>query len=495
MRDAFKELLRLSSIYMLGTISERAILFIFLPVLTAYLSPVEFGLVTLGTLSSTLCIKLTAPFTVSLNRYYYNPDYIGQRSVLLWNLFYLSCVKALILHLFFLGFSGAIASLIGGNVKSAVTMIQLFSVSVLLIPVESYFKAYVRLEQKAQFYVVVSIFQVALFCAALLLLLIYLENPILSVPLAISIRSAAGVLLILPVFLSKASFKFQLSIVKEPLAYGYPLILSAYSNYLIQSADKIILRIFYPLGIVGIYDVGYRLSSVIDFLFVTPVKQALLPIAFQQEDQPDQQKYFLARSATVYYTAALMIGLLISLYAKEAVSLLARQAGYQSAWIVVPFIVFSYIQHGLGNHLGLGLVMRKKSTLQSLFLFIGALVNIAFNFLLIPRYGLLGAAVATVISYLVWNLLKGVASYVYYGIGFEYTRFCWLTLFWAGFVAAGNLPTGFSPFLLFGYKLLLLAGFPSLIFFGGFLKPDEKALVLAPLRKGAGKLFSRDVGG
>jgi O-antigen/teichoic acid export membrane protein len=213
------------------------------------------------------------------------------------------------------------------------------------------------------------------------------------------------------------------------------------------------------------------------------MKQALHPIAFQQEAQPEKQKYFLRRSATVYYGVALLFGLVLALFSREMVMLLARKESYHAVWVIVPLIIFGYVQHGLGNFLGVGMVMAKKATYQSGILVVTALINIGLNFILIPYIDIWGAAIATVAAYIVWNYLKALYSWKFYGLSFEAKRLYLLSFLWVVFVLAGLLILFPSLYLTILFRLVLIALFPVIVFFSGFLNTDEKEFVLQLFKK------------
>ena len=478
MRNKLRDLLKHSAVYSVGTISERAVLILFLPLITAYLSPAEFGLVALMTLTTNLFTQLTLPIANTLNRFYYSPEMADERPVLLWNLFFLLCLKTLILFGIFVSFSGWISSLMDQSDSNVHDLLLVFSIVVLLQPIQGFIKTFFRLEQKALYFVVVSFIQVLLYCIMLLLLLIVYDFGIYSIPIAIAVKTFWGILCFLPLFLRFMSYKFRLNLVKEPLKYGYSLILSGYSNYLLQSGDRAILKMFCPLTLIGVYEVGYRIGSTINFVIGIPVKQALQPIIFKQESQPEEQKSFLGKSATVYYGFSLLIGLAVSLFSRELVMLLSGQEAYHSAWVVVPFIVFSYIQQGLGNFLGLGMVMAKKAFFQSGIIVLAAFINIGLNFILIPAIDIIGAAIATVSAYTAWSYLKAYYSWKFYKQGFEYKRLHLISLLWIIFVLTGVFVPVPSLLISLVFKSLLIVLFPLVVFFSGFLDPVEKGFVV-----------------
>lgn len=479
MKQIVTELLKHSSIYFIGTISEKAVLVFFLPVLTTYLSPEQFGIVALSQIAVDMFERFTTPFSSALNRFYYNPEYEENRSILLWNLFYLLCLKCLLLFCVYILSSGIIIHFIGNsNSNNVQTVFFYIAFVILLKPLEMYLKMFCRLEQKSLMYIMISFSQAFVYSISLILTLAFFNIGTLSVPISILLQTCVGVVWLLPVFLNRSSFRLNLSLVKDPLKYGYQVIIANYSNYLLQSGDRVILKLFCPLSLIGIYHTGYKIASIINFLMVTPVKFALNPIVFQQEVRPAEQKTFINRTASTYYLFILVGGLLIALFSKELVTILARQEQYHDVWVIIPLIIFGYLQGGLGNFLGLGMVMSKKSLHQSGILVVAVLVNICLNFVLIPNFNIIGAAVATAIAYIIWNYLKAIYSWKFYGLSFEYKKMHIISLIWVVFVSIGLLVS--IPSLLFSimFRLGLFCLFFTVIFTCGFMGKEEKNFIV-----------------
>ena len=77
--------------------------------------------------------------------------------------------------------------------------------------------------------------------------------------------------------------------------------------------------------------------------------------------------------------------LLISLFSREILMLFAQKEAFWAAWVIVPIITYSYVQHGIGNFIGWGMGLMKKSFHVSGIVLVAALVNIGLNFLFVPN--------------------------------------------------------------------------------------------------------------
>jgi O-antigen/teichoic acid export membrane protein len=103
-----------------------------------------------------------------------------------------------------------------------------------------------------------------------------------------------------------------------------------------------------------------------------------------------------------------------------------------------------------------------------------AAVNVGLNFCLVPSLGVEGAAWATLLSYVVWNVLNVHYSRRFYGLRFELgrvTHACLIGSLLAGATLA--LPAHLGPWVLWPVKTGLALSYPPLLVATGFLRPDE----------------------
>lgn len=155
--------------------------------------------------------------------------------------------------------------------------------------------------------------------------------------------------------------------------------------------------------------------------------------------------------------------------------LLARKEEFWGSWVIVPIITFSYIQHGLGLFVGWGLVMMKKSYHLSGVTLISAVVNIGLNFLFVPYWGILGAAFATMICYIVWNFLRAYYAAKFYDLHFDVRRLLHITVVGFGLYGLSLLTVNSGSLALnISIKFLLLLCYPLILFLTGFFHKSEK---------------------
>ncbi|MDY6861611.1 MAG: polysaccharide biosynthesis C-terminal domain-containing protein, partial [Thermodesulfobacteriota bacterium] len=262
---------------------------------------------------------------------------------------------------------------------------------------------------------------------------------------------------------------------KEPLKFGYPLLVSGYSNLLIQSGDRYVLRIFNSVSSVGLYSFGYNIARIIEVMLLMPLSFSSTPTIRKLESEPSEQKRFLRKSATFSYILVIFMALGISMFSKDIIVLLARQKEFWQSWIIVPFIAFSYAQHTLSLFLGWGMGMKNKPYHISGILLVSAAVNLGLNFAFVPYWGILGAAFATLISYIVWNGLKMYYSAKFYELHFDLKRLFYITNIGVGlYVLSLFVTTEINIWSDISIKALILFAYPLIFFTTNFFTEGEK---------------------
>ena len=202
------------------------------------------------------------------------------------------------------------------------------------------------------------------------------------------------------------------------LVYSLPLIPLTAATSIMYFTDRIFIKYLEDLSSLGIYGLGARFATIITVI-IGGFSMAIAPLVFQKH--LDEQTNVELKKIFNLFIAIGTTGLLIlSFFAKETVILLSNER-YIDAYTVMPYLYLSAIFIGL-NMFSHGLYIKKKTGLMSLITVIFAGMNVALNFLLIPDYGIQGAAIATVISTAGLHITLFLTSQRYFPIEIEYKK-------------------------------------------------------------------------
>ena len=482
--DHLKRTVQLGTVYSIGSISQGALFVLLFPIYTSFLSPQDFGIIGLMAITVSLLTRfVSALINSAFTRFYYAPEYKEKNGVLLFNLFLWALLTIACCAAIFWGISEYLAGVLLQD-RNLAYLLKIYALILFLQPISSLFLCLLRMLEKAKYSVFTSISSLLISAGLTLYLLTILKKGVLSLIVGNLLSLIVTVIMILPVFINRATFRLSHTVLIPPLKYAYPLLLSEYSNLFIQSGDRYVLRIFGSVSMVGVYTFGYQIAGILQTALVTPIKQALQPIVLKQEEDPEAIRHFLRVGATYFYLIGCAACLLISLFSREILMLFARKEVFWGAWVIVPIITYSYVQHGLGNFVGWGMGLMKKSFHISGTVLVAASVNIGLNFLFVPRWGMLGAAFATVLSYIVWNCLKAYYSAKFYDLYFEIGRLLHITVIGFGLYGLSLLVTNNRTMEInVALKLLFFLGYPLILWGTGFFSKGEKEYLLKPVNK------------
>ena len=180
------------------------------------------------------------------------------------------------------------------------------------------------------------------------------------------------------------------------LAFGLPYIPAVAAVMVIDLSDRYLLKFFLGNEAVGLYQVAYTFGMM-PLLLVRAFALAWPPFFLSVAKGPDAER-ICARVLTYYLLVSGLIFLGAHLFARDLLQILTPE-NYATAADVMPLVTLSYIIYGVYINLIVGVYLKKKTGYLPFITGAGAIVNVALNFLLIPRFGMIGAAWATVAAY------------------------------------------------------------------------------------------------
>jgi len=278
-------------------------------------------------------------------------------------------------------------------------------------------------------------------------------------------------LALLPILRGGAAAGWSWAPLREALAFGLPKVPHGFLLQIQNLADRRILAAFAPRAEVGLYHQGYTLGQGVKFA-LSAFEPAWQPFVYSQIGKPDAQAT-LGRVVTYAFSGFLALGLAVAILGRELLmALTPRNHDFWAAAPVIPVVVFAYVLHGVFLLTSVGIGIEKKARYYPVVTAAAAATNVGANLLLIPRFGMMGAAWATVFSYAVMAGLGFTFSRRLYPIPYEWSRIIRVVAAAAGcYLLALLAPEPWLPAV--AVKLLALAAFPALAVALGALHPAE----------------------
>jgi O-antigen/teichoic acid export membrane protein len=216
------------------------------------------------------------------------------------------------------------------------------------------------------------------------------------------------------------------------------------------------------LSQVGIYSLAYKFGLLGQMLLSGPLMMTWQPKSFEIAHEEGSPKIF-AQMFTYFVFIQVYFTLALSILVKPMLILMAEPS-YHSAHQYVPLISVSYIFQAIFLYIQFGLLNEKKTAVVGISALTAAGVNLLLNFILIQRFTIWGAVLATVISYGLLPLIIFRPSQRCYHIPFESVKLVKITLS-AIFCYLITLPLEFGSFwLTVAAKTVVILLFPCLLF-------------------------------
>ncbi len=193
----------------------------------------------------------------------------------------------------------------------------------------------------------------------------------------------------------------NLKYLKPFLLFGLPLIPNVGLQWVISFSNRFLITHFINLDSVGIYAASYSLGQMINF-FVMPIGFVLYPTVSRlwENKQYEEVKFWMENSFKYYIIFAVPAILGIYYFAPFILTKLATEEFAQHRWIVF-LIASGCLFYGFSLMNAYIIHLFEKTKFLLIFFILVASVNLTLNIILIPLIGIEGAALATLISYLV----------------------------------------------------------------------------------------------
>jgi O-antigen/teichoic acid export membrane protein len=366
-------------------------------------------------------------------------------------------------------FARHISHIIFGTADYA-TYFRIVAVAVPFFSTVNIFKQLLRLDFSPWKFNIVGVGYAAAYTGLAVFLVTEMRMGVAGILVAI-LASAACFAVVGGVFTARHfSLKFSGPVLKETLRFGLPLLPSLFACWLIDFSDRYFLTRMTTLEQVGIYSVGARVSSII-ILFSTSFQMAWFPYALSIQHDSDAKKRY-SRGMLLFVCAALAGATAITVFARPILVVLA-QPKYYAAQKVIGLLVLATVAYGAYLIANIGLLITKKTTLSSFSIAMGALLNIGLNFLLIPRFGMTGAAVATLAAYFAAFVLLYSFAQKYYPVDYRPARLAGVAIVSVLAMALSSMLRFDSAFIDFAFRILLYVGFLLLLLRFFIMREDE----------------------
>lgn len=447
-----------SFVYGLGNLLSKLLGFLLLPIYTRYLTPADYGILALLTLTQSITVILanlglgSALFREVI---YLRRNERQAESTALYTLLVFS------LLIFIIGYVLAPSiSTIVFNDSAQTSLLRLIFLGVVFNNVFIVFTARLRIREQSLFYSVFSVSSFLVGAGLNIYFVAIIRRGVEGLIIAQVILAFFQAIVCLWSLRDLIKPNFSRATLRSMLSFGLPLVPGLVASLLMTSADRYILNRYTTTTMVGLYSLGYSLGLVIN-LIVQAIQLAWPAQMFEIAKQTDAKQQF-SLTLTYYCLALGFASLGVSVLSREILAIMTTPAFF-NAYIVVPMITLSYVFYGVRFMTTIGMAVNNKTKYASIIIVGVAILNLALSFLLIPKYGMLGAAWATLLSYIILAMINLWVDLHFMKIPYEYWRLTKIMGTWLVIYALSLLINTPSIWINLLLKSLLLLGYPILL--------------------------------
>ncbi|MGH7818363.1 MAG: lipopolysaccharide biosynthesis protein, partial [Candidatus Binatia bacterium] len=404
-RNAPLDLFRHSAVYATGEILGRLSSVLLLPVYTSYLRPADYGVIALlDVTTAILAILLGSGMSAAVARLHFDAATDSERREVWWTgtTFVAIAATVFLAPLFVLNETVARLAL-GSSIESGGFYVALALPTLWVSLVGRTPDAYLKVRKWSGIYVTISL--------AKLLLNIALNVSLLRLGLGVSgillgnlIATGAATMTMLLLFArGVGGFGVSRALVPRLWRFGSPLVVTTLLALSLHSGDRYLLRAFLPMDDVGVYAIAYTLAQGVNTIVLAPFSSIWGVAMYEIASRPDARSVY-ARAFLYFGYVVLLLMLGVSLFARELLQVLVA-ADYLGAAELIPILCLAYVFFSLHEHFKVPAFLAKQTRALVPVFATAAATNVGVNLVLIPFFGTAGAALATLVAFIVFSVV------------------------------------------------------------------------------------------
>ena len=396
-----------SAIYGVANFGIRGLnFFLLIPLYTRYLTPSDYGTVSLAESIGVLLVSITSlGIDDAMRRLYF--QYKDDREAL-------SRYLATVLNSSAVLFAATVLAswLFGSPVLHFVAprfavpfspYVMVAIATACVAQVVQYRLILYQLEQRAKQYATLAFCVFFLTAGACVVMVVALQKGALGMLTGKLIASGASAILCAFSLGRWMRYGFDWRFMKESLRFGLPMVPYGLAALGLDVADRFILQRYRPTAEVGLYTLAYSFGMVM-YVITLSLWQAWAPLYYAAAKAGDDSRAGLGRLTSGVIVSLVGIAVIGQLLAPHFVRLMLNPS-YAAAGRVIPLLISAYLCHALYALFQLAALQEKKTPQVFFITLICFATNLSMNFLFIPRFGMYGAAYATLLAFAIEAVL------------------------------------------------------------------------------------------
>jgi len=235
-----------------------------------------------------------------------------------------------------------------------------------------------------------------------------------------NIAASAFTLILLSPYFFKTKLVFDKAILKQMLNYSWPIMVAGLAYVINENFDKWILPQLLDKNINGAYAGCYKIA-VFMTIFIQAFRLGAEPFFFNHAKEKNAKQTYATIMKYFVVFGSLML-LFIVAYLDIFKVLIVRDESYWIALDIIPIVLLANLCLGIYFNLAIWYKLTDKTRYGMYISIVGAIITIAFNMLLIPKFGFIAAAWATLLAYLSMVVISYVLGQKHYKVPYDVFR-------------------------------------------------------------------------
>jgi len=401
------KLLKNYSIYSIGRVVSALISLVLIPVFTKKLPKNEFGIIGLLWIINpilTRLINLGSDVSLSLKYYKLNKQ---ELSNYLYNTLLVIIIVAILIWTLLVFKINWIKSILDNTIN--VVIFTLLYISILSKMLNTMMNSFLQLSNKAIMNVIMTITPTIVTTIVTYYFIINIEQNYISYIIGLFIGNGIFGIISIIYFLKNYSIKYfkpSITIIKNLLRIGIPIIPGTIAGLILSAGDRFIIKYFIGLSAVAIYVYGYRFSEYILTSIFQPFQKSLTPVLLEKaaKNFEDATRY----SHKVIYKQIMLVTILLAIIIIPFNNLMTIMSSnsYYISYIIFLICLSGILLNNISNTYRILFNHLEKTEINMTIVLCSSIFNLALNILLVPYYGIIASAISTLLSYLLMLILS-----------------------------------------------------------------------------------------
>ena len=463
-----------SLIYGLGNIAVKLIGFVLIPLYTnpKYFTVNDYGMLGVLDISGmVLTAFLASSLPQSLTRWYWDKEHTGNQKGIFFMTLATQIIISLIFCLLLFPLSNTFSELLFRKPDwSRVIMLVILSSGVQAV--NNIVNTLIRLQSKSLLYTITNLSKLIIVLVLTIWFIVSKGMGLEGIYLAQVIGNTFFLLVLAAYTIKNCVLFFDWPVFRSMHAYGFPLLLANISAVLLNVIDRFSLNSLALLKYVALYTLAFKISSVLKLVIVDSFRMAIAPLMIKNIDSPDSSRFY---SKILLYTSyVLMLAIIVvSMFSYEIIKVITKSSEFWNAVAIIPILSLSVFFVNMKEVTVYGLHIARKTGIIGIIVIFATVLSLALNIVLIPRWDITGAALATLISQLAYWLTVHYFSQKSFYIPYEMKKI--LILFVSGGIIS-FLSLSFNQMELLprlAVKSLTVISYPFMLYLFNFYEKTE----------------------